>query len=167
MTQDTTQTKRWKSWLLVASLALNLAFISIVVGVWLRDDKPARNYTPSPGMMRELVQAVPESQRTVLREDLKANRQQFNAFRQSLQAKHVALIEALGAQDFDLSRVVAILDDHRVVVSEINTNGHKIIIRRIENMSSQERQDFAQNLRTLKEKRKAWHKKHKQGGGSR
>lgn len=154
MTQDTQHNGRWKSWLLIASLAFNLAFISIVAGVWLRDDKPKRGHPQSPGMMRELVQAVPDSQRSTLREDLQANRTQLDAFRKQLQAKHLSLINELGSPDFDLSRIVAILDDHRIVVSQINANGHKIIIRRIESMTAQERADFAMNLQAMKDRRK-------------
>ncbi len=156
MTEQTTKTGRWKNWLLIASLALNLAIVGIIAGFALRGDTGRKG--PPRGvpndMVRELVRAVPESQREALREDLSAKREEMQQIRHTVVEGRSELVRVLVAPDFDISRVVAILDNHRVILSRITSGGHELIIRRIENMSPEERQIFAKNLRKFHESRR-------------
>jgi uncharacterized membrane protein len=151
---DTTQTSgKWRNWLLIGSLALNLAFIGLLIGASLRDKPETNRRPPAPDMLRELVKAVPKDHRQPLRQELVAKKEEMAAMRTRMRESRRDLVRVLGGSEFDISQVVAIFDDHRVILSRITRGGHEIIVRRIENMSQDERQEFAANLVRHHEKR--------------
>jgi len=129
-TKETTGT--WRNWLLIGSLALNLAFIGLIAGASLRDKPSERGRPSTPDMLRELVRAVPH------RAELRENRGQ--------------LLTILDSSEFDISSVVTIFETQRVILSRGTRGGHEIIIRRIEAMSDEDRQMFAQNIRNFQER---------------
>jgi len=155
MTDTTHKTARWKTWLLIASLALNLAFIGLIAGVALRGKPDEQQRAPGPDMIRELVRAVPNAHRDALRDDLRAKKGEMRVIRAQMRETRSDLVGILGSPEFDVTRVVALFEDHRVVLSRMTKSGHEIIIRRIERMTAEDRQVFAQNIRKVQEKRGA------------
>ena len=156
MTENPQKPGRWKNWLLIASLALNLAIIGLVAGFALRGDHGKRPHKGMPNdIVRDLVRAVPETQRDALKQDLAAKRVEIGTFRETMLKGRMELVNVLEAPDFDITRVVAILDNHRVVLSRITAGGHQVIIRRIEDMTADERRAFARNLERFQELRRS------------
>ena len=153
MTKTTQTPARWRTWLLIGSLALNLAFIGLIAGAALRGKPDDRARPPAPDMLRDLVRAVPHDHREALREDLRAKKEDMRVIRGQMRETRTQLVGVLSSSDFDLSRVVTIFEDHRVVLSRMTKGGHEIIIRRIGAMSDEDRQTFARNIADLREKR--------------
>ena len=155
MTQDTKTTGKWRSWLLIGSLALNLIIIGAIAGSALRGpDRAPRGKMTQPDLLRDLVQAVPKDQRGELRKDLNAKRDELRGMRTEMQSRRQDLVRVLVSPEFDISQIVAIFDDHRVILSRIASGGHEIIIRRIEAMSPEEREEFAQNIERYQDRRR-------------
>ncbi len=154
MTDPKTTSTKWKNWLLIGSLALNLAIIGLLAGLWLRGPGDNRGKPPPQAdLLRELVRAVPKDHRGELRRDLGSKQQEMRAFRTTMKNRRNELVQVLVDPQFDISQVVAIFDDHRLILSRITSGGHEIIIRRIEAMTAQERAVFAQNIQSIEAKR--------------
>jgi len=153
MTDTQKTAKYWRNWLLIGSLALNLAIIGLLVGLSLRGPNESRSKHPPADLLRELVRAVPEDHRTELRRDLVAKQADMRALRTKMKDRRQELVQILVDPQFDISQVVAIFDDHRLILSRITTGGHEIIVRRIEAMTAEERAVFAQNIQTIEKRR--------------
>lgn len=153
---DSTKTPvKWRKWLLVGSVALNLAFIGVVAGSALKGHDSGRGKPPAQtDVFRDLVRAVPHSHRDALRSDLDAKQDEIRNFRQQARETRGELVRVLVSPDFDIEEVSTIFETNRAVLAKITRGGHEIILRRIENMTEAERHDFAENIRSYQGKRK-------------
>jgi len=74
---STSQTKPKRSWLLIASLALNVAVIGLVAGFMFKQSDRNKKSPPPTDIVRNLVRAIPENNRPALREGLAQKRPQM------------------------------------------------------------------------------------------
>lgn len=153
MSEQHQSSAKWRNRLLIGSLALNLAIIGLLVGLSFRDTGKNRTKAPQTDLLRELVWAVPKAHRAELRRDLSEKQEEMRSFRATMKERRNELVKVLVDPNFDVSRVVAIFDDHRLILSRISSGGHEIIVRRIEAMSPEERAVFAQNIQKIELRR--------------
>ncbi len=155
MTDVKAKISGWRKWLLIGSVALNLAIIGLVVGFVLREPRGDTGRPTPPDILRELVRAVPGDHRDALRSDLRAKRDDMRGFREEIQNQRLALVQTLESPNFDMTSISTLFEENRITLSRITTSGHDIIVRRIEQMSDADRKAFAENLRTLYENRRS------------
>lgn len=148
---STSQTKPKRSWLLIASLALNVAVIGLVAGFMFKQSDRNKKSPPPTDIVRNLVRAIPENNRPALREGLAQKRPQMRKISRELRAQKLILSDLLVAEPFEISDVEAAFMDNKRIVSQITDGGFEILLDRIEQMNAADRATFSQNLKRLVE----------------
>lgn len=137
---------RWMQILLGVSLGLNLLVAGLVVGAFFREDpethrRAARDVAAAPFLMalepkdRRAVILHLRSQSVTLRQNRSEIRSRFNA-----------LIEAIGAEEFDRETVEALLGEQRSAATRRQSIGEKAFLDKLESMSAEERAAIAARL---------------------
>ncbi len=139
------RTPRWLKLTLVASLAVNLLLVGLIVGAALRrpDDGAIRG--PSDEL-RDMARALPPRQRAALAAEIRRRRDDFHQRRDELEAHRHELAEALAADPYDPEAVAAQLKSIDAFWREIGAEGRAMMTARIEAMTSEERAAFAKAI---------------------
>lgn len=126
---------------LAISLTLNLLVVGMVAGVFWRHGHP-RDHRPPPLLAVTLFRALPEADRTSLRDALHDRRDGGDARRADL----AAVAEALRARPFDRAAFETLLLRHEEVRAERQDAMRAAFLSRIAAMDDQERSDYADRV---------------------
>lgn len=153
MTETATKTPRRIRILLIASLAVNLLFVGLLVGAVLRGDHdhPSRGTDVNvPGDLRGLARAMPERPRKALREAIEARPELGRDRRSNIRENRQLFVQALEADPFELEAIDTIFVEQRALFTAIAQNGQDALLEAIEMMTPEERASFVENLRKAK-----------------
>ncbi len=135
----------WGKIVLVISLGFNLLIVGLIVGAKVGDDRrpdgPARVLGLGP-----YFSALSSSDKFAIG---KAARRETGTLRESRRAlrQHTeAFIAALRADPFDASAISALLEEQRGHIGGIQMQGQKLLLERIEAMTSDERAEYADRV---------------------
>jgi len=154
-TDDTPKPKKKpRRWLIPAflvSLALNL-LIAGVVGGWMLS--PRGWHRPGPTDLGDaqglvgsaFVRALPDAQRRQLLKDIFHDRGQLRQNRDSLRQQFETLLTAIRADPFDPAAIEALLEDQRQTAGHRQKIGESLILKRLSEMTPQERSAYADRL---------------------
>lgn len=149
MTDASTQPRRWRTWILVASLALNLLIIGTLAGFALRGPHPRGSERVDAVGAITLLRAVPDHRRDDLRAALREQRGTMRARRAEIAKLRTDFLTVLEAEELDEERMRRLLGEHRAVADAIATNGQEILMRVILDMDHAERIQFVENARKM------------------
>jgi uncharacterized membrane protein len=134
--------RRWTTWALVASLALNLALVGLIGGALLKGGPE-----PAPGItLWHYARALPDPYRRDLGQALRASRRDWIGPREALRGQRTALASALTAEPFQPSEVVEVLRHERQLTGELAERGTELLLAQIGRMSPEDRAAYAQAL---------------------
>ncbi len=139
---------RWMRWTLIASLALNLAVLGLVVGAAVNH---MSGDSPRPPSVRSLdlgaySAALSPEDRRALRETFRAEWPGLRQMRTSQAETTAAILTALRADPFDAAAVRARLADQQTRMAEGLNLGQRLLLERLEAMTPAERAAFADRL---------------------
>ncbi|SNR64673.1 periplasmic heavy metal sensor [Puniceibacterium sediminis] len=139
--------RRWLRPLLIASLALNLAFVGAIAGFALiggRHDKDERAARGAEGMpyIRALSDEGQRKMRDALRRDFRDHRES----RGQVTEGYRAALEALRAEPFDRAALMDVLKQQSARARERFLGGQRVMIDFVANMTPDERAAYADRL---------------------
>lgn len=144
--RDGTQRPRqgWR-WLLVASLALNLAVVGVVVGTIVagRADGPPRGFDLAIG---PVARALERDDRRAIMRDLMARRDLRPRDDSVRAAENAALVAAIRAEPFDPGAVAGLLAEMGARGDAVRQATESALVARIAAMPPARRQAFAERL---------------------
>lgn len=147
---DPPKRRRWMIPLLVASLAVNLIVVGIVIGALLSPDGPRRGgdgQRSVRGVVGEpFFRALPEDARREMVRDLMANRDRARENRAALRQRFEAFLAALRSDPFDAAEVGRLLGEQRGAAVRRQELGEELLLKRLEAMSAEERAAYADAL---------------------
>lgn len=138
---------RWMTPLLFGSLALNLLVVGVVVGWSFSDGRTDRPKGPIRGVLGEpFVRALPESARQSIRRDIAQERSRISESRKALRDRFQAFLVALRSDPFVPEEVNRLLKEQRRVGITRQEFGEELLMRRLSEMSVEERNAYADKL---------------------
>lgn len=153
MSNTTTRPSRLKHWLLIGSLATNLLIVGLVAGFVLRGPNSIADRGSRGDGLRDVFSAIPKSQQKLLRKDLQELRSQQSGNHKRLRTLPRRVIALLEEEEFDAVAFENIVNEQRELMQSVTSSGLQLISERVAAMSFDERKQFAENLRTLSERR--------------
>lgn len=136
--------RRWMTWVLVASLGLNLLGLGLIGGAWLKGPPPG----PMPGVaLWHYARALPDPYRHDLGRALRDSRGDWIGPREALRNQSTALAAALAADPFDPAAVAGVLKQQTRVTGDLSARGIDLLLAQIDRMSPEERGAYAAALR--------------------
>ena len=137
----------WMRVLLVASLAVNLLIVGMVVGTVASGGGPGqgRDALREAGGSPFIRALAPHDRRGVMR-GMVSERRALRESRETLRARFDALLVALRAETFDAAAVEQLLEDQRRALQARNKVGEQAILDRVAAMSLEERRAYADRL---------------------
>ncbi|NNE88881.1 MAG: periplasmic heavy metal sensor [Silicimonas sp.] len=152
MTDTTTSPKKgkWLMPLLFTSLAVNLLIAGMVVGWSFSDGRKDRTQGPIRGVLGEpFARALPDSARQAIRSDIERERSRISESRAALRERFQAFLAALRSDPFVPEDVVQLLEEQRQVGITRQEFGEELLLRRLNEMSLEERSAYADRLEQL------------------
>lgn len=140
----------WMRITLAASLAVNLLVVGVIVGSLVTRDGRGDGMR-SPGALRDLgpipfvVALEPEDRRGLIRA-MRGEAASLSQNREELRARFEAFLAALRADPFDASTVAGLLGEQRQIGAQRQAIGEKLLLERLSEMSTEERQAYADRL---------------------
>lgn len=145
---------RWRRWLLVVSLGLNLIVIGLVAGAVLRGGPPGHAAPRFDLTVGPLTRALDEGDRREMRAALERNRPFQAADRAAMRQDFSEMVTLLKADRFDADQFRAVMTRQRARLAGVQEVVLDEFIQRIEAMSPDARAAFADRLRhELREER--------------
>ena len=151
--------KRWIMPVLFLSLALNLLVAGAIVGRAFAPDGPVKGDRiagPIRSVIGEpFVRALDRKDRRALLDEIKREAPRFRENREILRQRVEAFLTALRSEPFDADEVQRLMQDQRQVARGRQEFGETLLLRRLEEMSAEERAAYADRLeRSLKRLRR-------------
>lgn len=139
--------RRWLLPLLFVSLAANLLIAGVVVGWSLSDDRKDRPKGPIRGVLGEpFVRALPDEARQAIRRDILRERSRISESRDALRDRFQAFLVALRSDPFVPEDIARLLGEQRQVGITRQEFGEELLMRRLSEMSAEERSTYADRL---------------------
>lgn len=133
--------------LLFVSLAVNLMIAGVVVGWSFSDERKDRPKGAIRGVLGEpFVRALPESSRQAIRSDIEKERGRISESRNALRERFQAFLAALRSDPFVPEDITRLLKEQRQVGISRQEFGEELLLRRLTEMSADERSDYADRL---------------------
>lgn len=142
--------RRWRDWLLVASLGLNLAILGLAAGAILRG--PPERMAAGPGLWH-YARALPDPYRHDLGQALRTSRRDWAPSRDALRGQREALAVALTAEPYDPTRVAGLIQEELQLAADLGDRGAGMLLAQIERMSPADRAVFAERLQQERPRR--------------
>lgn len=147
---DPAPRRRWLMPLLLASLALNLLIVGIVVGALVSPGGP-RDRDEASRTLRGVVgepfyRALPEGERRSMMREALGNREAFRESREALRARLEAFLAALRAEEFDRAEAERLLGAQREAANRRQDLGERLLLDRLEAMDREARVAYAEAL---------------------
>jgi uncharacterized membrane protein len=136
--------RRWRDWLLVASLGLNLAVVGLVAGAAFRGPPDRPMIGPA---LWTYARALPDPYRRDLGQELRRSRNDWAPTRDALRGQREALASALTSEPYDRERVAGLLARELELASELGDRGIALLVGQIDRMDPAARAAFAERLR--------------------
>ncbi|KIC42108.1 hypothetical protein RA27_01495 [Ruegeria sp. ANG-R] len=155
MSDNPVPKRKWMPILLVASLALNLLIVGVVLGAVLRF-KGGDHAAAPPGFGPALYYALPKSDRKALRGELSNLRGKGSHRRKQ---DFSALSQALKVVPFNPAAVEALLDQQSKATADLQAALHRQWLAQISAMSDEERAVYADRLEEVVKRGPRKHKK--------
>ena len=144
MVQDVKPRKAWQI-VLVVSLALNLLFVGLVGGAFLRGGgAPPRGFDLQLGPLSD---ALSRTDRRKISDQIRRDIGRSGLSRNERRAAFEALVSAVEAQPFDPELLTRLIEDQQSRTTNLRTTALSAFVGHLTEMTAQERQTFAQNLR--------------------
>ena len=142
------KSRRWLYPVLFLSLALNLLIVGIVAGWLASPGGPRRaDFGTARGLVGEqILRALPGDQRRALMRDVLREAPRIRESREDLRARFQAFLTALRTEPYDPSAVSALLLEQRGVALSRQDIGEKLLLKRLQEMSPEQRKDYADSL---------------------
>lgn len=141
-----TRAPRWMQILLIVSLSANLLVAGMVIGAAFRDEPEAHRRAGRDVAAGPFLNALePEDRRAVILH-LRSQSVTLLQNRRDIRRRFDALIEAIGAEEFDRAAIEALLEDQRGVATTRQSIGEKAFLDKLESMSAAERAAVAERL---------------------
>lgn len=142
--------RRWRDWLLVASLGLNLVVLGLVAGAILRGPPERPMAGPALG---HYARALPDPYRRDLGRALRASRRDWAPGRDALRGQRTALAAALTAEPYDPARVAGLLEQELTLATDLGDRGVALLMTQIDRMGPEDRAAFAGRLQQERARR--------------
>lgn len=150
--------RRWLMPLLFTSLGVNLLVAGIVLGAILSPDGPRSrsDQGPARGVIGEpFIRALPRDERRALVRDVLQNRDKIRESRENLRQRFEAFLATLRAEPFDTGEAARLLSEQGQVAVSRQKIGEALLIKRLDAMTPEQRNDYADALeKSLKRLRK-------------
>ncbi len=139
--------RKWLMPLLFVSLAANLMIVGVVVGWSFSDERKDRPKGPIRGVLGEpFVRALPDSGRQAIRRDIERERGRISESRNALRERFQAFLAALRTDPFVAEDISRLLKEQRQVGITRQEFGEELLIRRLVEMTADERNEYADRL---------------------
>ena len=139
--------RRWTKWLLIASLALNLLVLGLVVGHALHDDDDGkRGRPPHVDPLRLVISSLPKPERMAV---IDAGRQVRQETRAEFRRLRQDLIAALEAETYDADAVAAIFSAQADIIRGATNAAFAPLAEHLGALPADERKALAEKLRNL------------------
>lgn len=145
--------KGWVKAAFIASVTLNLLVAGVVVGGIIRHDRHPPRPMISDVSIGPFTEALSQNDREALRRAAQRESTGFRAMRQAAREDYRRLIAALRAEPLDEAVVQEVFASRRQRLTERSAFGERLMVERVKAMSAAERQDFADRLERMAERR--------------
>lgn len=147
MNEQISKREKWKTRVLVGSLALNLLIIGLIAGMAFRGPSFDKNRKPPQDLLFHMVSAMPDEHRREVGREFRQARDKMRPKVTNLRELKASLADALTEPEFTIERVEVIFTQHARIVQDISQGGRIILLGQIKQMTAQDRQIFAEQLR--------------------
>lgn len=150
-TTNTTETgsgreSRWRRWLLVVSLGFNLLVLGLVAGAVIRGEPPSGRAPRFDLTVGPLTRALGDEDRQAIRDGLQDRHPFGRDDRRAMRQDAGEMLDILRADRFDAEAFREVLTRQRARLALAQDAGIDQLILRIEAMSEDGREDFAERL---------------------
>jgi len=144
MEQDVKPRKAWQI-VLVVSLALNLLFVGLVGGAFLRGGgAPPRGFDLQLGPLSD---ALSRADRRKISDQIRRDIGRSGLSRNERRVAFEALVSAVEAQPFDPELLTRLIEDQQSRTTNLRTTALSAFVGHLTEMTAQERQTFAQIIK--------------------
>jgi uncharacterized membrane protein len=153
-------------WLLVGSLALNLAIVGGLAALWFKGPPGASRWgsTQTAFGMMKFSRDLPEDRRQAVRKHLKDARSALKAVRDDLRAARVRAAEVLASADYSPEQMKSALDAVAAADNRMRSMGTEALMKAIGELTPEDRQKLAASwTRRLEREQKRKSKRDKGG----
>lgn len=136
---------------LVASLALNLLFLGVMAGGFIKAGRMGPPQVSSATDLRTLWRALPDEARQSIRSDQHGGGSPGarGARREQMQARNAEALALLRAEVFDAGAFLTLLEaDHRVRAERLNS-AHTALVGQLDGLAPNERAMMAERLEQM------------------
>lgn len=150
---------RWIRWLLVASLAFNLAVLGVMGGAALRFRGAGMHATAVRDLsLGQFTEALSRQDREVLRQAFIGDPVAFRSERRKARADFERILAALRAEPFDPDQFRAGLDRQKARIQARLDLGQRLLSDLIARMPTDERLQFADRFQAVLDRRPELHR---------
>ncbi len=133
---------------LIASLALNLLVVGIIVGAIAGHDRRSHGWNPAGMSIRPLINALPDAERTVLIDRLREARKSEPGDTGAVIRRNVELLaSAIEADPYEAGAVLSAFGKQRETFGRLGARGHSAIVDVISELSLEDRIALAETFR--------------------
>ena len=144
MDQHLKPRKVWRG-ILVVSLALNLLFVGLIGGAYLRGGgAPSRGFDLQLGPLSE---ALSREDRRKIGDQIRRDIGRSGLSRRERRESFEALVSAVEAQPFDPEALTRLIEEQQSRSNTVRRTALGSFVGHLTEMTAEERQDFAQKLR--------------------
>lgn len=133
-------------WALIGSVTLNLLIVGVIVGGIMGHQRHPPRAVVRDVTLGAFTEALSKEDRDALRKSAQKRGSEFRDMRRQSRADMIALINALAITPWNRDEVEKILARHQSRTAARVQIGDTLIFERIEAMTEQQRQAFAQRL---------------------
>lgn len=142
------KTRRWVWPLLVISLALNLLFVGLMAGSWLRHGGSGGRNKVFTGAIERLMQDLPEAKREHAAQLLERHREFIKPVRQQLRDARKAAKDAILLEPYDAAKVDVALARFREIRTSQHESMHTMIEELLKDLNLEERTMLLEHIRS-------------------
>lgn len=139
---------RWKTWALIASLALNLFVVAAVVGAGVRHHRMPHGDVREVGF-GPFTDALTREDRVALRDAFIAAAPDFRDMRREAEAGFTRLVASLRADPWDRAATDAVLAEQAARTAERLDLGRRLLVERLETMTPEARAALADRIEAV------------------
>lgn len=144
--------RNWTRWLLVASLAANVAIVGIVIGTMLQDNRRPPVVVGGNDGLRGLVRALPEDERAQLRAAARDRRKSVTSVRQSFRQTRQLFLTEMQKEDIDEAALRDVFATQAGLVHMVTKEGYGLIVEILIEMPHDERLEYLERLQNPPER---------------
>lgn len=141
--------RKWPTWLLIGSLALNLLIVGAIVGFAVRAPHERIGSAPNmPGAI-SLLRAVPDSHKSQVRAAFFQQREKLRANRREIGNLRNRFLDVIEQDPLDVAALEALLADHARIEADLSQSGRDLLLETVTNMDLEARKSLAARARAM------------------